>query len=71
MAGRPGHRLGQHAALGVVDAGREIARLAGRRSEGGADQGLGSAIGVFLYVLVLPAMYFNIRRLRNERKEGR
>ena len=38
---------------------------------GGADQGLGSAIGVFLYVLVLPAMYFNIRRLRNEKKEGR
>lgn len=41
-------------------------------SFGGAqDQGLGSAIGVFLYVLVLPAMYFNIRRLRNEKKEGR
>ncbi|NUR63735.1 MAG: ABC transporter permease subunit, partial [Catenulispora sp.] len=38
---------------------------------GGSDQGLGSAIGVFLYVLVLPAMYFNIRRLRNEKKEGR
>jgi alpha-glucoside transport system permease protein len=41
-------------------------------SFGGAqDQGLGSAIGVFLYALVLPAMYFNIRRLRNEKKEGR
>jgi ABC-type sugar transport system permease subunit len=40
-------------------------------SFGGAqDQGLGSAIGVFLYALVLPAMYFNIRRLRNEKKEG-
>jgi alpha-glucoside transport system permease protein len=39
-------------------------------SFGGAqDQGLGSAIGVFLYILVLPAMYFNIRRLRRERKE--
>ncbi len=37
-------------------------------SFGGAqDQGLGSAIGVFLYVLVLPALYFNIRRLRRER----
>ncbi|OLE24751.1 MAG: ABC transporter permease [Catenulispora sp. 13_1_20CM_3_70_7] len=38
---------------------------------GGQDQGLGSAIGVFLYILVLPAMYFNIRRLRTEKKEGR
>ncbi len=39
-------------------------------SFGGAqDQGLGSAIGVFLYILVLPAMYFNIRRLRKERTE--
>ena len=39
-------------------------------SFGGAqDQGLGSAIGVFLYILVLPAMYFNIRRLRRERNE--
>lgn len=37
-------------------------------SFGGAqDQGLGSAIGVFLYVLVLPALYFNVRRLRRER----
>ena len=40
-------------------------------SFGGAqDQGLGSAIGVFLYVLVLPALYFNIRRLRRERTES-
>ena len=37
---------------------------------GGQDQGLGSAIGVFLYILVLPAMYFNIRRLRTERSES-
>jgi alpha-glucoside transport system permease protein len=36
---------------------------------GSQDKGLGSAIGVFLYVLVLPAMYFNIRRLRKERKD--
>jgi alpha-glucoside transport system permease protein len=37
-------------------------------SFGGAnDQGLASAIGVFLYVLVLPALYFNVRRLRRER----
>ena len=36
---------------------------------GSQDKGLGSAIGVFLYVLVLPAMYFNIRRLRKERNE--
>lgn len=40
-------------------------------SFGGAqDQGLGSAIGVFLYVLVFPALYFNIRRLRRERNES-
>jgi alpha-glucoside transport system permease protein len=36
---------------------------------GSQDKGLGSAIGVFLYVLVLPAMYFNVRRLRKERKD--
>ncbi|SHK90301.1 carbohydrate ABC transporter permease [Actinacidiphila paucisporea] len=35
---------------------------------GGDDQGVGSAIGVILLLLVLPVMIFNIRRLR---KEGR
>jgi ABC-type sugar transport system permease subunit len=35
---------------------------------GGNDQGVGSAIGVILLLLVLPVMIFNIRRLR---KEGR
>jgi alpha-glucoside transport system permease protein len=40
-------------------------------SFGGAqNQGLGSAIGVFLYLLVLPAMYVNIRRIRRERRES-
>jgi alpha-glucoside transport system permease protein len=33
---------------------------------GGRDQGLGSALGVLLFVLVLPAMLFNIRRFRRE-----
>ncbi|MGN6751386.1 MAG: ABC transporter permease subunit [Intrasporangium sp.] len=33
---------------------------------GGNDQGLGSALGVFLFLLVLPAMLFNIRRFRRE-----
>src|SRR5690606_35762927 len=33
---------------------------------GGQDQGLGSALGVFLFLLVLPAMLFNIRRFRQE-----
>jgi alpha-glucoside transport system permease protein len=33
---------------------------------GGQDQGLGSAIAVFLFVLVVPALLFNIRRFRRE-----
>ncbi|MEU5882903.1 ABC transporter permease subunit [Spirillospora sp. NPDC047279] len=32
----------------------------------GADQGMGSAIAVVLFLLVLPAMIFNIRRFRQE-----
>jgi alpha-glucoside transport system permease protein len=31
---------------------------------GGRDQGLGSALAVFLFLLVIPAMAFNIRRFR-------
>jgi alpha-glucoside transport system permease protein len=34
---------------------------------GGLDYGLGSALAVLLFVLVVPAMLFNIRRLRRER----
>lgn len=34
---------------------------------GGNNQGLGSAIAVFLFLLVVPAMLFNIRRFRRER----
>ncbi len=33
---------------------------------GGLDYGLGSALAVLLFVLVLPAMLFNVRRLRRE-----
>ena len=33
---------------------------------GGNDQGLGSALAVFLFLLVLPAMIFNFRRFRAE-----
>jgi alpha-glucoside transport system permease protein len=33
---------------------------------GGGDQGLGSALAVLLFLLVLPAMVFNIRRFRGE-----
>lgn len=35
---------------------------------GGNDQGAGSAIAVLLFLLVMPAMLVNIRRLRQERK---
>jgi alpha-glucoside transport system permease protein len=35
---------------------------------GGNNQGLGSAIAVFLFVLVVPAMIFNIRRFRREQQ---
>ncbi len=31
-----------------------------------ADQGIGSAIAVLLLLLVIPVMFFNIRRLRRE-----
>src|SRR5262249_38462087 len=34
---------------------------------GGLDHGRGSALGVLLFVLVLPAMLYNIRRLRRNR----
>jgi alpha-glucoside transport system permease protein len=34
---------------------------------GGGDQGLGSALGVLLFALVVPAMVFNIRRFTRER----
>ncbi len=33
---------------------------------GGNDQGLGSALSVLLFILVLPAMAFNIKRFRSE-----
>ena len=33
---------------------------------GGLDFGLGSALGVLLFILVVPAMLFNIRRLRRD-----
>lgn len=35
---------------------------------GGLDFGLGSALGVLLFLLVLPAMLFNIRRMRREQR---
>ncbi|MCZ7534343.1 MAG: ABC transporter permease subunit [Acidimicrobiia bacterium] len=33
---------------------------------GGRDQGLGSALGVFLFLLVVPVIFFNIRRFRSD-----
>jgi alpha-glucoside transport system permease protein len=51
----------------VQDDANVLALEMWRVSFGGArDQGLGSALGVFLFVLVLPAMLFNIRRFRQE-----
>ena len=38
---------------------------------GGSDQGLGSALGVFLLILVLPVMIFNIRRLGGTANDDR
>ncbi|WP_377271097.1 carbohydrate ABC transporter permease [Peterkaempfera sp. SMS 1(5)a] len=35
---------------------------------GGGNQGMGSAIGIILLLLVLPAMLFNIRRFRRENR---
>ncbi|MFD0598265.1 ABC transporter permease subunit [Catellatospora coxensis] len=35
---------------------------------GGLDFGLGSALGVLLFLLVLPAMLFNVRRMRKEQR---
>lgn len=35
---------------------------------GGNNQGLGSAIGIVLFLLVLPAMLFNVRRFRKENR---
>lgn len=35
---------------------------------GGGNEGVGSAIGVLLLLLVLPVMFVNIRRLRKERR---
>lgn len=51
----------------VQDDANVIALEMWRVSFGGArDQGLGSALAVFLFLLVLPAMAFNIRRFRRE-----
>ena len=38
-----------------------------RTAFGARDQGLGSAIAVFLFALVLPVMVLNLRRFRAER----
>lgn len=51
----------------VQDNANVIALEMWRVSFGGArDQGLGSALSVFLFLLVLPAMAFNIKRFRSE-----
>jgi alpha-glucoside transport system permease protein len=51
----------------VQDDANVVALEMWRVSFGGAqDQGLGSALSVLLFVLVVPAMLFNIRRLRSE-----
>lgn len=51
----------------VQDDANVVALEMWRVSFGGArDQGLGSALGVLLFVLVVPAMAFNVRRFRRE-----
>jgi alpha-glucoside transport system permease protein len=51
----------------VQDDANVLALEMWRVSFGGAqDQGLGSALGVILFLLVLPAMLFNIRRFRQD-----
>ena len=51
----------------VQDDANVIALEMWRVSFGGAlDQGLGSALAILLFVLVVPAMLFNVRRLRLE-----
>lgn len=51
----------------VQDDANVVALEMWRVSFGGArDQGLGSALAVLLFVLVLPAMAFNMRRFRSE-----
>jgi alpha-glucoside transport system permease protein len=53
----------------VQDDANVIALEMWRVSFGGAqDHGLGSALAVFLFVLVLPAMIFNVRRFRREQR---
>jgi len=53
----------------VQDDATVVALEMWRVSFGGArDQGLGSALGVLLFVLVIPAMAFNIRRFRSEQQ---
>lgn len=51
----------------VQDNANVIALELWRVSFGGArDQGLGSALGVLLFILVIPAMVFNLKRFRAE-----
>jgi alpha-glucoside transport system permease protein len=53
----------------VQDDANVVALEMWRVSFGGQlDQGLGSALSVLLFVLVIPAMIFNIRRLRSEER---
>jgi alpha-glucoside transport system permease protein len=53
----------------VQDDANVIALEMWRTSFGGANnQGLGSALALLLFVLVIPAMAFNIKRFRSERR---
>ncbi len=53
----------------VQDDASVVALEMWRRSFGGAqDQGLGSTLAVFLFVLIIPFMWLNIRRFRAEQQ---
>ena len=63
-----GHQFALNIAVGLGLGGNESYPEVFASFGGGQDFGMGSALGVFLFFLVLPAMLFNIRRFRQEQQ---